>query len=327
MSDAGAPIPDAPTPLPWHERWRNGIRLGETAVVIGLWATGFSAADPVIAAVLLTLGLCVACVAVIADPDRSRKWKAALVAGLVVIFAGSGVIVHMRQPKQERQINEDSLAAKTAAILRPFLPSPSSTPQVTGPTAAAPPPPTFRGAPSSGEALAKSPGGNIRLFVDCSLAPPKVAFPPDGNIHLMIIETDVIDVGAVYEHGVNVPGETITMPGERPAQRCAITNYGSETALNLKVQFRQLFQRALNIPGGGQKSGDTVLEKPTTMEVTKIDPGPQSSYVFYVFSMGKLFSRVYFPGTVDFKTIDGTAHHAPLMNADRQHLFFAPTPN
>lgn len=82
---------------PWHERWRTGIRLGETAVAIGLWASGLAAAtDMVVAVILLAAGLVVGTLAIAADPGRSRRNKELLCGLVALFFVASGGVVYWR---------------------------------------------------------------------------------------------------------------------------------------------------------------------------------------------------------------------------------------
>lgn len=76
------------------ERWRSGVRLGETAVVIGFWVSGITSSDAVIANVLLILGFAVGGVAILADPNGSKKTSALLLTLLAVCFlAAEGIFL------------------------------------------------------------------------------------------------------------------------------------------------------------------------------------------------------------------------------------------
>lgn len=81
---------------PWSDRWRNSIRAGETAVVIGLWGGGIAASDMVIAAILLGAGVVVGLIAVLADPLRSRTAKAIVCIAVIALGAASEAVVYWR---------------------------------------------------------------------------------------------------------------------------------------------------------------------------------------------------------------------------------------
>jgi hypothetical protein len=74
------------------ERWRAGIRLGETAIVIGLWGGALATGDPVIAQILFVLGLLVGIVAIVADPNTSRATGIMLICSLILCFLGADAI-------------------------------------------------------------------------------------------------------------------------------------------------------------------------------------------------------------------------------------------
>lgn len=84
----------------WVERWRVGIRASETALVIGLWASGLAASDIVIAAILLGAGAIVGLVAVWADPARSATAKLVLTLVVATFFALAALITGWRHPPQ-----------------------------------------------------------------------------------------------------------------------------------------------------------------------------------------------------------------------------------
>jgi len=86
----------------WVERWRVGIRASETALVIGLWASGLAAGDLVIAAILLGAGAIVGLVAVWADPARSAAAKLALSLIVAAFFVLAAVVTAWRHPPQVR---------------------------------------------------------------------------------------------------------------------------------------------------------------------------------------------------------------------------------
>jgi hypothetical protein len=86
----------------WVERWRVGIRASETALVIGLWASGLAASDLIIAAILLAAGAIVGLVAVWADPARSAVAKLVLSVIVATFFALAALITGWRHRPQVR---------------------------------------------------------------------------------------------------------------------------------------------------------------------------------------------------------------------------------
>jgi hypothetical protein len=108
-----------PKKVPWHERWRTGIRLGEIAVVIGLWGGGLASADMVIASVLLLAALLVGAVSIAADPKRPKSGKAILVALWILFIAASELLVYIRHnadvPEASATVTAPS-GGKTASL-------------------------------------------------------------------------------------------------------------------------------------------------------------------------------------------------------------------
>jgi hypothetical protein len=110
-SSGAPPAPlSSPARVPWHKKWRGGIRAAETAIVVGLWATGITAADVVFIALLLVTAFLIGAVAIIADPVRSRITKTALALALAVGLSVSGAVAVYRH--QAQPVSEALLAAQ-----------------------------------------------------------------------------------------------------------------------------------------------------------------------------------------------------------------------
>ncbi len=97
----------------WLQSWRNGLRLGETAVVIGLWTGGIAASDVVIAQVLLIAGLVFGVVAIFADPASSREKSLGLSLALFLSFGVAEGIYFFRKsspsPAVVTEIRRDTI--------------------------------------------------------------------------------------------------------------------------------------------------------------------------------------------------------------------------
>jgi len=102
----------------WVERWRVGIRASETALVIGLWASGLAAGDVVIAAILLAAGAIVGLVAVWADPARSAAAKLVLSLIVATAFALVGLVTVWRHPPPVRAPSAPAPSAYAGCVGR-----------------------------------------------------------------------------------------------------------------------------------------------------------------------------------------------------------------
>jgi hypothetical protein len=71
------------------ERWRDGIRLGETAVVIGFWVGGLAVGDPLTAHLLFACGFLVGALSVVSDPNAARSTRVLLLLLVAVFFAAA----------------------------------------------------------------------------------------------------------------------------------------------------------------------------------------------------------------------------------------------
>jgi hypothetical protein len=87
----------SPPQLLWYERWRIGIRTGETAIIITLWAAGVEAADMIIVALMLVAALVVGAIAIATDPSRSGGVKTFLAVCLTLSLCGSGGFTFYRR--------------------------------------------------------------------------------------------------------------------------------------------------------------------------------------------------------------------------------------
>jgi hypothetical protein len=122
VSSGGPPL--APSPLPprppiggdlppakpaWHERYRVFIRLGETAIVLGLSAAAATAADVLIASGLLVGAWVVSALSLAAEPSWSRVRKSVFMSLAALCFVGLGGIVYYRH---QEPISEALLASQ-----------------------------------------------------------------------------------------------------------------------------------------------------------------------------------------------------------------------
>jgi hypothetical protein len=102
----------------WVERWRVGIRASETALVIGLGASGLASGDVVIAAILLAAGAIVGLLAVWADPARSALAKVVLSLIVGVAFALAGLVTVWRHPPPVRALSAPAASAYAGCVGR-----------------------------------------------------------------------------------------------------------------------------------------------------------------------------------------------------------------
>ncbi len=101
---------------PWWNRWRSGIRAGETAVVLAFWGSGLAADDVVIAAIFFALGVGVGIIAVVSDPSLSVAAKGIVIVLLMLAFGIGGAIMCWRHREPPSTIPTAAAVATPRAI-------------------------------------------------------------------------------------------------------------------------------------------------------------------------------------------------------------------
>jgi hypothetical protein len=84
----------------------------------------------------------------------------------------------------------------------------------------------------------------------------------------------------------------------RSSARCRLTNYGKTTLFNIEIPYTMTFVRLKR----GENAGSTVANEVINtadgvLPVTKLEPGNEASYVFYIHNQGRDIVRPHFLDT------------------------------
>jgi hypothetical protein len=127
-----------------------------------------------------------------------------------------------------------------------------------------------------------------RLFVDCQYGVMPSIVPPEGRIHVLITsELPVVMGGGGLADFFGKPGSDWSFTNEGLpawAYRCELTNYSTEVVFNIVIPVHLTFWTALPVPNQdkARRPGTITLERDWPFTVSKLDPSPGASYVFYV---------------------------------------------
>ncbi|HEV3220956.1 MAG TPA: hypothetical protein VGZ48_14400 [Candidatus Acidoferrales bacterium] len=140
------------------------------------------------------------------------------------------------------------------------------------------------------------------LAVEWHMAAAPAAYPQSGRI--LMLQTVPIPA----ENGGGGLAEMYGRPGQQlgwnlgfSAIECTVTNYSKETIFNITADLHLRFLRAIKVenPPGGLRGGDQFLSRSWPIYISKIDPGPGQTFVFYVANFyPDQFVFVAFPETV-----------------------------
>lgn len=150
--------------------------------------------------------------------------------------------------------------------------------------------------------------------------------PPDGRIYVLNLYPTPIGGGGLAEY-FGLKEAHFTWPEQEngaplSAYRCRLTNYGNDTLFKLTFGFRLVFNRAIATPPSIQ-SGEIFLDREWPVEVTKIDPGADRSFEFYIWNMSNAFVSVtILPNATARKVSDGS--QIPIRLLSRGYMMFSP---
>jgi hypothetical protein len=115
------------------------------------------------------------------------------------------------------------------------------------------------------------------LFIECGIAQFPIKIPSDGRIHaLNLFPAPLANGGGGIAEYSGQPGSDFTLlPVIRWVYRCAITNYGTRTLVNIVLGPHLMFQSAIRQPDNpnARQSGPITAQRPWRIDINKIDPG------------------------------------------------------
>lgn len=110
--------PPAPTAIPWHERWRGGIRAGETAVILGLVIGAISVGgDMTEMSLLLFAAWIVSALSLITTDGLTIAIRWLLVAGAGIVFIFIWLLIHFHSEPSGVMSNDGFLQLETTELI------------------------------------------------------------------------------------------------------------------------------------------------------------------------------------------------------------------
>lgn len=83
---------------------------------------------------------------------------------------------------------------------------------------------------------------------------------------------------------------------------CELMNGGNVSIFNISMAFDLKFRSVVtDSKGGGQSSAEVTLAKKYPITVSRIDPGPNGAFIFYIFNISSQFVEVLLPKSAAFK--------------------------
>jgi hypothetical protein len=175
-------------------------------------------------------------------------------------------------------------------------------------------------------------GDGVELLLECQQASlPTVGLPRQSS--LTVVSPFRFDKeGTIGISGVvTEPGELIHLPEEwkgksASSARCRLTNYGKTTLFNVEVPIRITFKRIKRGSAPGNAIAEEIINvAETKLPITKIEPGGDAAYIFYIHNQGRDVVEPQFPDTANYLP-PGTETRRPvtlIQAAPFLHRYFA----
>jgi pimeloyl-ACP methyl ester carboxylesterase len=151
--------------------------------------------------------------------------------------------------------------------------------------------------------------GSDILFVDCQIGLMPALVPPEGGIHVWVTADLPSESGrGGLANYFGRPGSEWKWNNTGVPQwvyRCEITNYATQVALNIQMDWHVTFYEPLAVPDqpNSFRQGKVTVDRDWRVSIPKIDVGPDKRFVFYVWNCCvERFVRVSVPSkaTVEF---------------------------
>jgi hypothetical protein len=144
------------------------------------------------------------------------------------------------------------------------------------------------------------------LLLECQQAVlPTVGLPRQNSLTVVspfrFEKEGTIGISGV----VTEPGQPINLPEEwkgktASSARCRLTNYGKTPLFNVEIPIRISFRRIKRGDGPGSAIGDEIINvAEIQLPITKIEPGSDAAYTFYIHNQGRDVVEPHFPDTAN----------------------------
>ena len=171
------------------------------------------------------------------------------------------------------------------------------------------------------------------IHLDCHYGLMPTVMPPEGSIY--VLQTFPIPVesgGGGLGRFFGQPGGKHTWgSGDGPwsGLRCQITNYGISTVFNAHAVIGLSFIENLKDKDNPNtsRSGRITLSREWLVPVNKIDPGPDRSFVFYIFNSSDHFVDISLPKTASVQKGGASNRiNVPVIGPDYAAMILPPMP-
>lgn len=172
---------------------------------------------------------------------------------------------------------------------------------------------------------------NDAIHLDCNYGLMPTVMPAEGTIHLL--QTFPIPA----ESGDGGLGRVFSEPGSKhtwgtddgpwTGYKCQITNYGASTIFNVQTIVGLTFMENMKDKDNPNtsRSGQVTLSRGWLVPVNKIDPGPDRSFVFYIYNSSNHFVDISLPKIASIQktgTIDRI--NIPIIGSDSGPIVLPP---
>lgn len=128
-----------------------------------------------------------------------------------------------------------------------------------------------------------------KLFAECSLMPPgPVKAAPDKRVFSLVFSNSPIDGEGLAQESNGSEQFSYSNSAVAPVGHCRVTNYGSATATNITIPVQVIYREGIansnRIEGGVIRAS---IKRP--IQISKIDPGTESAFIFYMFNASSDF--------------------------------------
>lgn len=167
----------------------------------------------------------------------------------------------------------------------------------------------------------------IWLSVDCHMGfLPKLA-PLNKRVYAMELYPTPIDIGGLIEY-FSANGE-FAWPKKNGLQMagyaCELMHGGNVSIFNISMAFDLIFRSVVtDSKGGGQRSAEVTLAKKYPITVSRIDPGPNGAFIFYIFNSSSQFVQVFLPKSAAFNLPGDTHRQTTSLIQPELTMMFPP---
>lgn len=147
---------------------------------------------------------------------------------------------------------------------------------------------------------------NRGIFVDCEWGAMPSAYPLSGELYVLEIQDTAGNAIGKFMGAPNgrVKWNNTNFP--EWAYKCEVTNYTGDVVFNVVVPMELVFSEAVPVPESPDPSnpswrrGIEKFRRSFTVNIPKLDNGPNSPYVFYIWNccIQKTFIQILLPSKV-----------------------------